>query len=50
MAAFNCATAPIPFIMGITLAMEEQNADSQDFDTSAISTRSEEHTSELQSP
>ena len=38
MAAFNCATAPIPFIMGIVLAMEEQNANSDDFDTSAIST------------
>ena len=38
MAAFNCATAPIPFIMGITLAMEEQNAEQEDFDTSAIST------------
>ena len=38
MAAFNCATAPIPFIMGITLAMEEQNADNDEFDASAIST------------
>lgn len=28
----------IPFIMGITLAMEEQNADNDEFDASAIST------------
>ena len=35
---FNCATTPSPFIIGITCAMEEQNASAEpgEYDTSAI--------------
>lgn len=33
---FNCATTPSPFIVGISCAMEEQNASEEDYDTSSI--------------
>lgn len=33
---FNCATSTSPIILGISCAMEEQNANSEDFDASSI--------------
>lgn len=33
---FNCATSTSPMILGISCAMEEQNANSEDFDASSI--------------
>lgn len=37
MAAFNCATAPTPFIMGVSLSMEEQYATNpEEFDEASI--------------
>ena len=33
---FNCTAAMAPFIMGVTVAMEEENSESQNFDTSSI--------------
>ena len=34
---YNCQTTMQPFIFGITAAMEEENANNENFDTSSIS-------------
>ena len=38
---YNCQTAMQPFICGVAAAMEEENANNEEFDTSSISASSQ---------